>query len=55
MKESKEQYSIGLDFGTNSVRAIVVRTSDGGVCGASVFNYPGGDMGVVILHGRLCL
>jgi L-ribulokinase len=40
--------AIGLDFGTNSVRAIVVRTSDGQALGSAVFNYPHGDMGVVI-------
>ncbi len=40
-------YAIGLDFGTNSVRAIVARTSDGTTVGSSVFNYPHGDMGVV--------
>ena len=41
-------YAIGLDFGTNSVRAVVVDTADGREMGASVFNYPHGDMGVVI-------
>lgn len=47
MTDVNEQYSIGLDFGTNSVRAMVVRTADGAPQGTSVFNYPGGDMGVV--------
>jgi L-ribulokinase len=37
-----------LDFGTNSVRAIVVDTSDGREVGSAVFSYPHGDMGVVI-------
>ena len=41
------KYALGLDFGTNSVRAIVVQTSDGATVGSSVFNYPHGDMGVV--------
>lgn len=40
--------SIGLDFGTNSVRAAVVRTSTGEALGTAVFNFPRGDMGVVI-------
>jgi L-ribulokinase len=40
-------FSIGLDFGTNSVRAIVVGTSDGAEHGSAVFSYPHGDMGVV--------
>ncbi|MCK4960401.1 MAG: ribulokinase, partial [Planctomycetes bacterium] len=41
-------YAIGLDFGTNSVRAIVVDTADGTERGSAVFDYPHGDMGVVI-------
>lgn len=41
------KYALGLDFGTNSVRAVVVQTSDGATVGSSVFNYPHGDMGVV--------
>jgi len=47
MTASGQQYSIGLDFGTNSVRAIVVRVTDGETLGTAVFNYPTGDMGVV--------
>ncbi len=47
MGASGQQFSIGLDFGTNSVRAIVVRVNDGAQLGTSVFNYPTGDMGVV--------
>ena len=41
-------YSIGLDFGTNSVRAVVVETADGKELGSAIFNYPHGDMGVII-------
>ncbi|MFA7171970.1 MAG: ribulokinase [Kiritimatiellia bacterium] len=41
-------YSAGLDFGTNSVRAVIVRTDNGAEIGAAVFNYPTGEMGVVI-------
>jgi len=40
-------YSAGLDFGTNSVRAVIVRTDNGQEVGSAVFNYPSGDMGVV--------
>ena len=40
-------YTIGLDFGTNSVRAVVVDTSDGRICGSNVYAYPHGDMGVI--------
>ncbi len=41
-------YSAGLDFGTNSVRSVIVNTDNGEVVGSAVFNYPSGDMGVVI-------
>lgn len=41
-------YACGLDFGTNSVRAVIVRTDNGQEVGAAVFNYPSGEMGVVI-------
>ncbi|MCK5676370.1 MAG: ribulokinase [Verrucomicrobia bacterium] len=41
-------YVIGIDFGTNSVRAIVADCADGTLCGEGVFDYPHGDKGVVI-------
>ncbi|HUX50919.1 MAG TPA: ribulokinase [Spirochaetia bacterium] len=41
-------YVIGLDYGTNSVRAIVVRTADGAEIGTSVWNYAHGDAGIII-------
>ncbi|HJR61220.1 MAG TPA: ribulokinase [Vicinamibacterales bacterium] len=44
-------YTIGIDYGTNSVRAVVVDCSDGRVLGATVFAYPSGDQGV-LLHPR---
>src|SRR5918999_1258033 len=44
-------YTIGLDFGTNSVRAIVVDVGDGHVVGTNVFDYPSGDHGV-LLHPK---
>lgn len=33
-------YVIGLDYGTDSVRAILVNCANGGVVGNSVYNYP---------------
>ncbi|MFP4353277.1 MAG: ribulokinase [Puniceicoccaceae bacterium] len=39
-------YSIGLDFGTNSVRALVTRCADGAETASAVFDYPGGEQGV---------
>ena len=41
-------YTIGIDYGTNSVRAIVVRTSDGAELGTSIFDYPSGHQGVLL-------
>ena len=41
-------YTIGIDYGTNSVRAVVVDTSNGAVAGTSVFNYPSGEAGVLL-------
>jgi L-ribulokinase len=44
----KSGYTIGIDYGTNSVRAVVVSTADGSVVGARVFDYPSGDHGVLL-------
>jgi L-ribulokinase len=41
-------YSIGVDYGTNSVRAVVVDTADGRVVGTKVFDYPSGEQGVLL-------
>jgi L-ribulokinase len=42
------RYTIGLDFGTNSVRAIVADCADGRLVSSCVFEYPSGDNGVLI-------
>jgi L-ribulokinase len=41
-------YTIGIDYGTNSVRAVVVDTADGRVIGTKVFDYPSGERGVLL-------
>jgi L-ribulokinase len=41
-------YTIGTDFGTNSVRAVVVDCADGRVLGTNVFDYPSGEQGVLL-------
>ena len=41
-------FTIGIDYGTNSVRAIVVDCSDGREVGSSVVNYPSGRHGVLL-------
>jgi L-ribulokinase len=44
----KAAFTIGLDFGTNSVRAVVVDCADGSVIGTGVFEYPSGERGVIV-------
>ena len=44
----KRQYAIGLDYGTNSVRALVVDTADGREVASAVWNYAHGDNGVIL-------
>lgn len=41
-------FTLGLDYGTNSVRALIVRTSDGREFGSAVVNYPSGDQGILL-------
>ena len=41
-------FTVGVDYGTNSVRAIVVDCTDGRVLGTHVFDYPSGDHGVLL-------
>ncbi len=40
-------FTIGVDFGTNSVRAVVVDCRDGHTAGTDVYEYPSGDRGVI--------
>ncbi len=41
-------YTLGLDYGTNSARALIVRTSDGKEFGSCVVNYPSGHQGILL-------
>ena len=41
-------YTIGIDYGTNSVRAVVVECANGRTIGTAVFDYPSGDRGVLL-------
>jgi L-ribulokinase len=42
------QFTVGIDYGTNSVRALVVRCADGAEFGSAVVNYPSGHQGVLL-------
>ena len=41
-------FTLGLDYGTNSVRALIVRCSDGAEFGSCVVNYPSGAQGILL-------
>jgi L-ribulokinase len=41
-------YTVGIDYGTNSVRALVVDCADGREVGTAVFEYPTGDQGILL-------
>ena len=41
-------FTLGIDFGTNTVRALIVRCADGVEFGAAVADYPSGHQGVLL-------
>jgi L-ribulokinase len=45
---SDRQFAIGVDYGTNSVRALVVDVENGQEIGTCVFNYPSGKDGIIL-------
>ena len=48
MKRKPAAYSLGLDFGTNSVRALIVDTANGQEISTAVVNYPSGEAGILL-------
>ncbi|HUI30152.1 MAG TPA: ribulokinase [Candidatus Acidoferrales bacterium] len=42
------KFAIGLDFGTNSCRSLIVDLADGKELASHVFDYPSGDAGVIV-------
>lgn len=45
------KFSVGLDFGTNSVRCLIVRTDGGGEVASAVVEYPSGEQGILLDSG----
>ncbi|QDV75654.1 ribulokinase [Botrimarina mediterranea] len=43
-----DKFAIGVDYGTNSVRALVVNTATGDEIGTAVYDYPSGDAGILL-------
>ena len=44
------QYTIGLDYGTNSVRALIVNVANGNEIASAVWEYSHGTHGVILSH-----
>jgi L-ribulokinase len=44
----KTRYTIGLDYGTNSVRALIVNVANGAEVGTAVWTYAHGTQGVIL-------
>lgn len=45
---SMKRYALGIDYGTNSCRSLIVDLDDGAEVGSTVFNYPSGEMGILL-------
>ena len=41
------KYAIGLDYGTNSCRSLLINLDNGDEIGSVVFNYPSGELGIL--------
>ena len=42
-----KRYSLGIDYGTNSCRSLLVDLSNGAEVGSTVFPYPSGELGIL--------
>ncbi len=45
---SEKKFALGIDYGTNSVRALIVDIGTGEEVGTCVFNYPSGKDGIIL-------
>lgn len=48
MSPSPKRYAVGVDYGTNSVRALIVDVADGTEIATAVYDYPSGEKGVLL-------
>ncbi len=48
MKAKRSRYALGLDFGTNSVRALIVDVKNGHEIGTAVHDYVSGEAGIIL-------
>ena len=46
--DTPPRFSIGVDYGTNSCRALLVDVRDGREVASAVFDYPSGENGVLL-------
>lgn len=47
-KTPERRFAIGVDYGTNSVRALVVDVADGSEVATHVYDYPSGEAGILL-------
>ena len=43
-----QRYALGIDYGTNSCRSLLIELETGAELGSSVFAYPSGEMGILL-------
>jgi len=48
MARQSARFALGIDFGTNSVRSLIVDTADGREIATAVVNYPSGEQGILL-------
>jgi L-ribulokinase len=46
-EQTEKKFALGVDFGTNSVRAVIVDLENGNELGSNVFNYKSGRDGII--------
>ncbi len=47
-KRTEPAFAVGVDYGTNSVRALIVDVADGREIATAVYNYPSGEAGILL-------